>query len=128
MSYEDERLIRLETLIHDPWAMDDDIEEVFTELMAEDLLATGYEQFRRRGRGALVFDVRGLLGWRRGDMPTMYYLTYPDLVEAGHSSETTEAEINEYDPYTEVSVMFIYDGHVSGRVVSKNWGLHAPSA
>jgi len=114
-------LARLEELIHNPWSMNEEIEEVFLELMAEDLLANGYEQYRKRGRGTLLFDLRGMLGWRRGDMPTMYYLTYPDLLEAGHESETTEAEINEYDPEREATVMFVYDGRISGHVISKGW-------
>lgn len=120
-----ELLGRLEAFIHDPWASDGDIEDVFLELMAEDLLKTGHEQFGLRGRGAIVFDVRGLLGWRRGDMPTMYYLTYQDLVTAGHTSETTEAEIAEYDPDREVPVLFVYDRGISGHVVTRSWGMRA---
>jgi hypothetical protein len=116
-----ELLDRLQELIHNPVARDEEIEKVFLELMAEDLLNTGLEQCSQRGRGALLFDLRGLLGWRRGDMPTLYYLTYPDLVEAGHTSDTTEAEINEYDTEREVPVMFVYDTHIAGHVISKNW-------
>jgi hypothetical protein len=116
-----ELLDRLQMLIHNPMALDREIEQVFLELMAEDLLQVGNEHFHRRGRGSLLFDVRGVLGWRRGDMPMLYYLTYPDLVEAGHTSDTTEVEINEYDPDREVPVLFVYDTHMSGHIIAKNW-------
>jgi hypothetical protein len=127
MSYlsKEELLARLETLIHNPWAMDEEIEHVFLELMAEDLLGTGQAQFQCKGRGALMFDLRGLLGWRRGGMPTMYYLSYPDLVKAGHTSKTTESEINEYNPENEVPVMFVYDYATTGRVISRGWNVRA---
>lgn len=118
-----ELLGRLEELIHDPFALDNDIEDVFLELMAEDLLKTGQQMFHKRGRGSIVFDVRGILGWRRGEMPTMYYLTYPDLVAAGHTSETTEAEIHDYDPEHEAPVMFVYDRGVTGHVVGQRWRM-----
>ncbi len=121
-----EELRKLEALIHDPWAKDDDIEEVFLKLMADDLLNIGFDYFRRRGRGTLLFDLRGPLGWRRGEVPTLYYLTYDDLLEAGATpSSETQEEINTYDPDSEVPVIFLYDRGESGRVVSKGWDFRA---
>jgi hypothetical protein len=122
MMTKEDALRRLQQLIHDPYASDESIEEVFLNAMAEDLLATGREYFRRRGRGMILFDLRGLAGWRRGDMPTMYYLTYTDLLQAGgQPSEVTEAEVNSYDPEREVPVIFLYDSGESGRVISEGW-------
>lgn len=119
-------LNRLSNLLHDPWARDEDIEKTFLELMAEDLLAIGNEHYHRRGRGTLIFDLRGSLGWRTGTMPTLYYLTYPDLVAAGNPSKVAKEEIDAYTPENEVPVMFIYDYGGSGHVISKGWDLRAP--
>lgn len=124
MMTQEDALRLLEQLINDPWASDERIEEAFLNAMAEDLLATGRDYFHRRGRGMLLFDLRGFSGWRRGDMPTMYYLTYDDLIQAGgHPSETTEAEVNSYDPDREIPVIFLYDTGESGRVISESRGF-----
>jgi hypothetical protein len=119
-------LDHLQTLIHDPWAKDEDIEHTFLQLMAEDLLNLAYEQYRQRGRGTLLFDLRGGLGWRSGSMPPLYYLTYPDLVEAGNPSESAREEIEKYNPDHEIPVIFVYDYGGSGQVISKGWDLRAP--
>lgn len=119
-------LEKLQHLIHDPWARDEDIETVFLQLMADDLLAIAHEQYLRRGRGTLLFDLRGGLGWRSGKMPTLYYLTYPDLVQAGNPSESAREEIASYDPEREVPVIFVYNYGGSGQVISKGWDMRAP--
>jgi hypothetical protein len=116
-------LERLQGLLHNPWTANDDIEQVFLELLAEDLLAIAHEQYLRRGRGTLLFDLRGGLGWRSGQMPTLYYLTYPDLVEAGNPSESAKYEIDHYDPQKDAPVIFVYDHGGSGQVISKGWDL-----
>jgi hypothetical protein len=124
MMTREDALRRLEYLIHDPMASDESIEEVFLNAMAEELLDLGRQHFHRRGRGTILIDLRGMAGWRRGDMPTMYYLTYQDIIKAGGTpSETTEAEINSYDPENEVPVIFLYDRGESGAVISQSWGM-----
>jgi hypothetical protein len=119
-------LDRLTNMMHDPWASDEDIEKTFLELMAEDLLNVGNEHYHQRGRGTLIFDLRGKLGWRTGTIPTLYYLTYPDLVEAGNPSTVAKEEIDAYNPQNEVPVIFIYDYGGSGHVISKEWDMRAP--
>jgi hypothetical protein len=127
MNYE-QALQHLSRLLHDPYARDEDIEDVFLELMGNELIDIGIEHFRKRGKGTLLFDLRGKFGWRKGDMPTMYYLTLDDFVEAGGDAEFLEDEIQQYNPQNQVPVIFVYDYRKSGKVVSKDWGLRATAS
>lgn len=116
-------LEKLQYLLHNPATPNEEIETVFLELMGEELIDTGREYFRKKGRGVLLFDLRGIAGWRRGDMPTLYYLTLQEYQEAGGDEEYLEDDINDYNPQEEALVLFVYDYSRSGRVVSKRWDL-----
>ncbi|NJP04829.1 MAG: hypothetical protein HC837_03950 [Chloroflexaceae bacterium] len=123
MLSKEEALGRFDALLHNPAASDESIEEVFLQLMAEELLVAGYKHAQRRGRGVMLYDLRGAFGWRSGQMPTLYYLTFHDMLTAGiDPAEGTEAEIKAYDPNREVLVIFLYGKHhSSGRVISQSY-------
>jgi hypothetical protein len=118
-------LEHLSQLLHNPNATNEEIEQVFLELMGDDLISMGGDYFRQRGRGMFIFDLRGPPGWRRGDMPTLYYLTPQDYAEAGGDTEYIEDDVYQYNPQNQVPVIFLYDGRQSGKIISKDWGIRA---